>query len=194
MCLLKTHPRSLTKNKLVCFHSHIPSKSVMLFHNISRTGTTTTYKHLVACMYAHMRLNSCVCHERRTEERTAAWPFWWKWIRDVFLGWLWCVKNQHYSSFNHTSIWSGPRSECEMCLEVSRSVQQLCNRLTPLLPSLSFSLCLFIFILLFCSWVAWTGWHEPLALCKPRVFNCLLFQNIQHKKYRYWINLNKYRQ
>lgn len=119
----------------------------MLFHNISRTGTTATYKHLVVCMCAHMRLNTCVCHER-TEERTAAWPFWWKWIRDIFLGWLWCVRNQHYSSFNHTSIWSGPCSECEMCLGVSHSVQQLCNRLTPLRSSLSFSIYLSPFVLL----------------------------------------------
>lgn len=73
--LLETHPRSLTKNKLVCFHSHIPSKSVMLFHNISRTGTTTTYKHLVACMYAHIRLNACVCRERRKRSGPLRGPF-----------------------------------------------------------------------------------------------------------------------
>lgn len=64
LCLLETYPRSLTKNKLVCFHSHIPSKSVMLFHNISKTGTTTTYKHLGVYMYAHMPVWMHLCAEK----------------------------------------------------------------------------------------------------------------------------------
>lgn len=59
-------------------------------------------------------------------------------------------------------FWSGPSSECGICHEVSPSAQQLCNRLTPLLPSLSFSLCLFIFpFILLLGGSA--GWQELLA-------------------------------
>lgn len=59
-------------------------------------------------------------------------------------------------------FWSGPSSECGICHGVSPSAQQLCNRLPPVLPSLSFSLCLFIFpFILLLGGSA--GRHELLA-------------------------------
>lgn len=59
-------------------------------------------------------------------------------------------------------FWSGPSSECGICHGVSPSAQQLCNRLTTLLPSLSVSLCLFIFPFILLMGGS-AGWHELLA-------------------------------
>lgn len=70
-------------------------------------------------------------------------------------------------------FWSGTSSECGICYGVSPSAQQLCNRLTSLLPSLSFFPPVSLYLSLYSAhgWFGRVTWAVSYTQTIPEFLN-----------------------